>query len=822
LLHVFYLRKWQILGTWALLAFPAGALLSIFNLPKTYTSNTVMRFPAVVGAQTNVMRDIAITQGESIVSIFNSFQVLEATIHKLNLRMRLAGPNHVFFSDAFSSLKYDEKLGIGRYYVRIGKGKEVTVVFRPRLIKEELSLYTGVPKQPGNKVTLPGLEMELNDSLLQKGEGVVLELTFNSMEESAVGLRDALSARPLGTSNYQISLKDRDPRMVAEILNTLREEFLAVYYGTTEVQDVGILVQMEKDLELSKERLEKSQDELSRYYASHPELISRPESGGDEISYLESRQDLERVSSLMRSVAAAYRAKPPVESSEQLHFWALELLGNMAEAGEPQANILRASLQQMHQRQVGLRQSLGPEHPRIADLEKEKEGIYSQVEEAYTALSRRLEKDQVNLRQRMVQNAPARRVSIPVKVQLELDRLNTVNQNNQNIYDRLLEAYNRAKLTTGSEFFKVTVVDPARPALYLPPSLRTRLVTALAVVVVLAVVIPALFLLQVIVFQKIWTRDDVRMLMGLKSLGTLGWNDAGSAPAWKKLGAPIKLWEKILMVGRLGKKKIPPNRKANEASPGPSPLVGTPHPLLLFYGSGYRIEDLEAYRHIREETESFFRTGSEGKFCLLITSVQPNEGKTTTSCNLAMTFARKGKRTLLIDADFRLGLVGRIFNLPVSTGVDELLAQQDMSDQQFTESASLCFLSTMQRDLVIAPRSRFNPSAGEMVSSDRFKAFIRLAKEQFDVVLVDSPPIMITPEPLSLAEVVDGVLFVCLSGGTVASDAREAAEILAERGSKVGVVLNGVRDTPFAKNRYKKYSQYYQAQPNPNEPQAEA
>src|SRR5690606_33043397 len=223
-------------------------------------------------------------------------------------------------------------------------------------------------------------------------------------------------------------------------------------------------------------------------------------------------------------------------------------------------------------------------------------------------------------------------------------------------------------------------------------------------------------------------------------------------------------------------------------------------------------QDREACRVSREETESHFRQRKTGKLCLMVTSTRPNEGKSLTACNLAMTFARKGKRTLLIDADFRLGRVDKIFNVTVSTGVDDLLSQPDMTDSQFLENVSLCFQPTVQRNLVLAPRSRSNPNAGEMVSSDRFKSFIVLAKEQFDVVIIDTPPILITPEPLALVEVVDGILFVCLSGGTVAADAADAVGILEERGVKVAAILNGMRDSPFARNHYKKYSYYYQAQ----------
>jgi capsular exopolysaccharide synthesis family protein len=796
LLHVLWLKKWVILTCWLALSAPTGVMLSIFNLPKTYTASTILRFPNVVGAQTNVMRDVAITQGESIISVINSFQVLEATIRKLGLRLRI-DTKEVFFRSVFKSVRYGENLGEGSYLLTLAPGRQAVLSYLPSDGKDEYVLFKGALKE-GNRLSVPSLEIELKDEAANPKEPFQVEMSFSSLEEAAAELRKAMSTRPLGSSNFEVKLKDRDPWLVADIVNTLREQFMEVYYGTTEVQDVGILVQMEKDLEVAKSKLDKSQDELSKYYSVHPELAQREDrgGGGDNLVYLESRQDLDRLQGLRRKLQSTAKAKPGEDNPEAMVFWAMELLGAMVDAGDPKASILRGSLQDLNQRQTALRSSLGPEHPRIREVEAQKTEIYRQIEEAQAALAVRMEQDAGEIRRRMAASAPSRPVSVPVKVQLELERLHNVNENNQAIYDRLQESYNRAKLVTGSEFFKVTVVDPARPALYMPPSLKARLVVAAAAVLLLSILVPALFLLWPILFRKIWTREDIRRMLQLKTLGSMALN------TYQQTSRKAK--------------PAPAGGKDGDAPAPPLEIPRQPDPLLLFYGSAYTVSDLEAYRIIREETESFYRTRVQGKHCLLLTSTRPNEGKTLTACNLAMTFARKGKRTLLVDADFRLGRVDKIFNIPASTGLDELLSQPELSDAQFMESASLCFVSTMQRNLVIAPRSRFNANAGELVSSDRFKAFIRLAKELFDVVIVDTPPIMITPEPLSLTEVVDGVIFICRSGETVVSEAKEATQILEERGVRVAAVLNGIRSSPFEHNRYKKYSYYYQDQPRPD------
>jgi capsular exopolysaccharide synthesis family protein len=780
LFHILWLRKWVAVVIWLVVAIPTGVTLSIFNLPRSYSATTVIRFPQVIGAQTNVMRDVAITEGQSIIAILNSFQVLDGTIRKLGLRLRIVTPE-MFQRWVFKSVKFGESMGPGIYKVEIGnRGASATIGYKPPDGTTEYKIYSG-PVENG-RVSAQGLEMEFASEFLSGLHGNRVDLELEPFDATFRDLKKAMAARSLGGGNFEIRLKDRDPWLVAEILSTLQAQFLDIYYGTTEVQDVGILVQMEKDLALAKERLEKSQDELSHYFAEHPELSDQGNGQGDNLAYLDARQQSENLQAQRRRVQEAFGAREPGGSPDKEYFWALELLNAMGEAGEPKANILRSSLQEMNLRQQGFQKALGPDHPKIAEVEAEKRTIYRQIEETETAILRRLDKEIGDYKVRMASSAPRGNVRPAVKVQLELERLSNVNKNNQNIYDRLLESYNRAKLVTGSEFFKVSVVDPARPALYEPPSHKTRLLIAGTAMLLLLLVIPSLVLAWSLVFIRIWTKEDVRRLLGLKTLGVL----AERKP------------------------------KRAKAKPDPDAKVPDVDPMLLVHGERSQLEDIESYRLVREEIENGFRNpAAPGRFCLMVTSSRPHEGKSTCAANLAVTFARKGKRTLLVDADFRLGRMARIFGLSVSTGIDTILDQQELDLTQFLESATLVFQPTLQRNLVLAPRKSSNANASELISADRFKAFLRMAREQFDVVIIDTPPVMITPEPLSLAESADGIIFVCRSGMTSASEARDAVEFLRERNPRIAAILNGSKTSPFEANRYKKYSYYYQVQPAP-------
>ncbi len=802
LLHILWLRKWMVFAIWLVLAIPAGMALSIFDLPRTYTAMTVMRFPQVVGAQTNVMRDVAITEGQSIISIFNSYQVLDATIRKLSLRMRITTAE-LFQRDVFKDFHYGESLGPGTYTVTLARdGNSASLAYKPRHATSDYNLFSGPIKE--GRLAIPGLEMVFAPEFMLNPDHKTFVLELNPLQETFEDLRKNLTPRSLGGGgNFQIVLKDRDPYLVADILNTLREQFLTVYYGTTEVQDVGILVQMEKDLELAKARLETSQDELSKYFAIHPELTQQAPNQGDNLAYLDTRRQIDDLDRRIKRVQEAYTARDPNPTPEKNFFWANQVLAYMAEAGEAKANILRASLSEVESRQQGYVRTLAPNHPKVQEAEAEKDSLYRQVDDLEVKVVKQLQKDLADLKIRASSTAPRTADRAPMKVTLELQRLNNVNSNNQNIYDRLLESYNRAKLVTGSEFFKVSVVDPARAAIYEPPSLRTRLLIASAAVLFLMVMVPAGVIGWSIVFIKIWTKDDAMRLLDLKNLGVL----EQRKPRPRRPGAR-----------KPAKNKPAPVASAPAASKDGGAKDSELDPMLIIYGTQSTPQDVESYRSVREEVENLFRNPAHpGKYCLLVTSCRPHEGKSTCAANLAITFARKGKRTLLVDADFRLGRVAKIFRLNVATGIDTLLDQGDISSDQFLESAALAFQTTPQRNLVVAPRQAPKSNASELISSDRFKAFIQLAREQFDVVVLDTPPVRITPEPLALAELADGIVFVVRSGITSAAEARDAVASLRERNIHIGALLNGVKASPFEENRYKKYSYYYQVQPTPGD-----
>jgi capsular exopolysaccharide synthesis family protein len=189
----------------------------------------------------------------------------------------------------------------------------------------------------------------------------------------------------------------------------------------------------------------------------------------------------------------------------------------------------------------------------------------------------------------------------------------------------------------------------------------------------------------------------------------------------------------------------------------------------------------EQYRTIRTNVQ-YSSVDKELK-TLMVTSSGPGEGKSTTVANLAVVFAQLGKKVLLVDADLRKPTVHRSF------GVNNLFGFTTVLTKQSTLASSV--LDTEEKDLYILTSGPIPPNPAELLSSKSMEQFMEEAKEQFDYVLFDTPPLLAVADPQILANKVDGSIYVVYSGKTQIDQAKKAKELLENAQSKlIGVVLN--------------------------------
>lgn len=192
----------------------------------------------------------------------------------------------------------------------------------------------------------------------------------------------------------------------------------------------------------------------------------------------------------------------------------------------------------------------------------------------------------------------------------------------------------------------------------------------------------------------------------------------------------------------------------------------------------------EAYRSLRTNLE--FSSLDHPLRTVLLTSPGPEEGKSTTLANLAVTTAQTGRRVIVVDCDLRRPRQHEIFGISNGVGLTTMMRDEGALAHpplQETEVAGLWVL----------PSGPLPPNPAELLASQRMGQVIERLKELADQVLFDAPPVVAVTDAAVLAGRMDGVLLVINAGSTKRELARRAKEVLERVNARlIGAVLNNV------------------------------
>ena len=199
---------------------------------------------------------------------------------------------------------------------------------------------------------------------------------------------------------------------------------------------------------------------------------------------------------------------------------------------------------------------------------------------------------------------------------------------------------------------------------------------------------------------------------------------------------------------------------------------------------------------------------------ILVTSPMPAEGKDIISINIAISLARSGKRVLLIDGDMRRPRQHKVFGLRARPGLSNLLAGH------MEEGAEACVKPTQVTGLDLLPSGPVPPNPVELISSTRMEELLEDLDRLYDVLVINSPPVMAVSDPVELSQFVQGTVLVVRSFSTRREEARRALELLHRAGvNLLGAVMNLV-DMPRKWGGYYGYgygSHGYDYDPDPQE-----
>ena len=206
----------------------------------------------------------------------------------------------------------------------------------------------------------------------------------------------------------------------------------------------------------------------------------------------------------------------------------------------------------------------------------------------------------------------------------------------------------------------------------------------------------------------------------------------------------------------------------------------------------------EVFKGLRARIE--YKINTSDLQVLAVTSAVAGEGKTLTAINLAANMAStERKKVLLVDLDLRRSAIARELDIDPGPGLSEFLMGTIPMEKMIRNS--------LMPGLSIIPGGQPFPSPADALAGDRFRSFLRNLRQEFDLVILDTPPILAVPDAVTVAEQVDAFILLFRLNHTPHKLFRQALEELGQ-GKVMGVVLNG--EEPKSEKYYTRYyGKYY-------------
>jgi succinoglycan biosynthesis transport protein ExoP len=571
-----------------------------------------------------------------------------------------------------------------------------------------------------------------------------------------------------GTRMIEVSLRSPSPELAARAVNTLVNDYIEYNFRKKYDATRQASGWMEQQLTDIKVKVEKSQQAMVDY-----ERQNNIVNIGDRQSVAETRLQ-------------ALAGDLTVAQSDRLQ---KQSLYDTVKSDVTQIDFIRRSplLDGLETKEAALNEQYvddlgryGRNYPAVIRLAAQVKDLQTRIAGERKRIVESIHNDYVTAiaRERLLADAVAQEkveVSRIDQLLIQHNLLKREFESNQQLYDNLLQHLKDANVSAGLRATNIHLIDQAYPAgapvwPQKQKSIFFALLAGLAIGVVLAFAREALD-------NTIKSAQEVEKLI--------------SAPALAIIPAQSASVQRY----GYGLLRVRSRRKSEQD--------GKPE-LAVLHTPGSAIS--EAFRALR--TSVLLSTAGHPPQALLVTSPQPNEGKTVTTLNLGCTLAQQGSRVLLLDSDLRRPGIGKALRVAYGKGLSGILTGAYEVDEALSQHPDL-------QTLWVLPAGPLPPNPAELLCSPKMGALLSSLRERFDHVILDSPPVLPITDATILSSLVDGVVMVVECEGTTRAALARACRVIEHSGGKIlGTVLNKVdnrRDGYYGHYHY--YYGYYSYRP---------
>lgn len=739
--------KWLMLGIVILFGL-GGIARSRMTTPQYEARATIwIASEAPDGRASGPIRSGELLRSGAWIELLRSYRVIDEVVRNLALYLETANPAQRPY---FAGFNLSDKFVPGRYELDIDKANKTWVL----RIKVNKALPEGaVANEQGTQADSVGRKYGFRWALPAEafnGSGIE-KVVFNvsTPRETSIRLADRLSNRLVNGSNFLwLTYTDPNPRLAAQILNTWVDEYVRV---AAELKKRN-MVEFSRILEGQLQYAERAtRDAESAYQQFRVNAITLPTEGGPVapgvvererdpalLSYFDQKIAYDNLrndrEALEKSISNASRDNSPYEG----------MLFIPSVAQSPGAEALREAFRTRYQLQAKLaaaRQHFTEEHATVKEIRGSLETLENrtipQLANGLLAQMREREADY----ERRIHSASRELQSIPPRT-IEERRLNRAVAVSEQLYTNLRGRYAEAKLAEASATPDVSALDSAVVPLH-PTKNTARMIVLVAILAGVGAAGGLALLLD---------KLDAKFRYPHQAVAELGVTIAGAVPRAPKKGV-------------------------NKAKPEQV------------------VQFLESFRALRMHITHTVRTE---RMAVAVTSASPGDGKSLVSTNLALSCAKAGLRTILVDGDTQRGMLHQAFGLSIKGGLTDYLLGKVPDSQliKTTPHHNLSFISCGQR----------NRSTSELLTSAKLKVLIDQLGRSYDAVIVDTPPLAAGIDAYALAAATGNILMVLRMGHTERRLAFAKLSLLDRLPVEVvGSVLN---DIP-SYGEFQYYTSYY-------------
>ena len=209
----------------------------------------------------------------------------------------------------------------------------------------------------------------------------------------------------------------------------------------------------------------------------------------------------------------------------------------------------------------------------------------------------------------------------------------------------------------------------------------------------------------------------------------------------------------------------------------------------------------EAFRNLKAAL-SVSVPKRDGGIAILMTSGYPKDGKTTVTVNLALMFAISNAKVILVDADIRKGRISKYFKTKSTPGLSDYLSGNCSLE-------SIVHKSEINENLSFITCGTHSPKPYELLESEEMKKLLNKLREEYDYIIIDTPPVLMLSDALAVAPSTDGAVLVCRHLVSYVNDIEHALNALTfAKANVLGVVVNDLK-IPKTTGYYGNYKRYY-------------